>query len=309
MKNLPTPQHHTLINTTRVGKFSFSSRSERQIPMALIIICCLALIVGACAPAAPAATPTPEATETPPVTLTVSGSGSVSGLLTDVKATFEADTPGYTLNVLSGSGTGGGVKGALDGILDIAAMARGPKEDETGKGLQYMSFGSTSVAIMAHPKVEITNLTQDQVKAIFMGEVTNWSEVGGQDLAIVVYVRDEDESATGQLRKDIFGDTSFPETVAGVLTSSGDMLSTIEGTPGSIGFGNWIATVGSDKKVKTVTLDGFTPDVVDYPVATALGLGFVEDRREAVQPLLDWLVSEKGQAALRKLGVIIPSTP
>jgi phosphate transport system substrate-binding protein len=308
MKNLRITQRRNLSITTGAWTFGFAPRSGRHIPTMLIVICCLTLLVGACAPNAPAATPTSAATVVPATTLTVSGSGSVSGLLTDVKAAFEAETPGYALNVLSGSGTGGGVKGALDGILDIAAMARGPKEDETTQGLQYLNFGSTGVAIMVHPNVEITNLTQDQVQAIFMGEVKNWSEVGGQDLAIIVYVRDEDESATGQLRKDIFGDTPFLETVAGVLTSSGDMLSTIEGTPGSIGFGNWIATVGSDTKVKTVTLDGHTPDVAAYPVTTALGLGFVEGREETVQPLLNWLVSETGQAALGELGVISPST-
>jgi hypothetical protein len=60
-------------------------------------------------------------------------------------------------------------------------------------------------------------------------------------------------------------------------------------------------------KVKTVTLDGHTPDVAAYPVTTALGLGYVEDRKETVQPLLDWLVSETGEAALGELGVISPS--
>lgn len=301
MKKLP----YQLINTLGTRNSRLSLRSRSSVPAAFIAICCLALLVGACAPGAPAATPTSAATETPKVTLTASGSGSVAGLLTDVKGAFEADTPGYTLNVLSGSGTGGGVKGVVEGVLDIAAMARGPKEDETSQGLQYISFGSTNVTIMVHPEVEVSDLTQDQVKAIFMGEVTNWSEVGGQDLAIIVYLRDEDESATIQLRKDIFGETPFPDTVAGVLPLSDDMLTAVEGTPGSIGFGNWIATVGSDKKVKTVTLDGYAPDVADYPVATALGIGFVEGRQEAVQPLIDWLGSEAGQAALGKLGVTI----
>ncbi len=266
----------------------------------------LLLIASACASAAPPPTPTP--TDSPQVTLTISGSGGVSGLLSNAQAAFEADTPDYTLNVLSGSGTGGGVQGVLDGLLDIAAMARGPKDDETAKGLQYLNIGSTGVAILVHPDVEVTDLTQDQVRDIFSGAVTNWSEVGGQDLAIVIYVRDEEESSTLKLRELIFGETPFPETIAGVLGGAGDMLTSVEGTPGSIGFGNWIATVGSDKKVKTVTLDGVAPNDDTYSIATPLGIGYVEDRQEAVQPLLDWVASERGQAALRDLGVInLPS--
>lgn len=269
----------------------------------------LIFVLAACGGNTAAPTAAPISTDAPQITLTVSGSSGVSSLLTAAKAAFEADTPGYTLNVLSGTGTSGGVKGALDGLLDLAAMARAPKESETTEGLQYLTFGNTGVAIMVHPDVEVTNLTQDQIRAIFLGEVTNWSEVGGQDSAIVLYVRDEEESSTLKLREVILGETPFPETVAGVLASAGDMLTTVAGTPGGIGFGNWIATVGSDKKVKTVTLDGVAPSADTYPVATPLGIGFVEGRMEVVQPLLDWLVSEPGQTVLRTLGVInLPTT-
>lgn len=261
------------------------------------------LIIAACAPA-PAPTPTP--TDTPEVTLTVSGSSGVSSLLNAVQADFAAAAPGYTLTILSGTGTGGGVQGVVDGILDVAAMARSPKAEETEKGLRYLSFGSTGVAIMTHPGVTITDLSLEQLEDIYMGRITNWSELGGQDMEIILYVRDESESATIRLRELVFGDTPFPETTAGVLSSSGDMLASIEGTPGSIGFGNWIATAASSKKVKTLTLDGIAPSSDTYPITTPLGVGYVESRQTMVQPLLDWLVSETGQATLRKHGVINP---
>lgn len=276
----------------------------RLVKMLVLLLTLLIAVsmIGACAPPAPK--PTPTAVPVEQTTLTMSGSGSVLALLTAAEATFEADVAGYNLNLISGSGTSAAIKGALDGTLDLVAMARPPKEAETADGLQYTQFGSTGVAILVHPDVEAEDLTAEQVKAIFMGETTNWSDVDGQDLEIVVYVRDEDESATGRLRKDIVGSDPFPETVAGVLTSVGDMISSVEGTPGSIGFATWTAVATGDKDVKAVTIDGVKPDDGNYAVILPLGVGYAEDKLDAAKPFIEWLVSAKGQAALQKLGVI-----
>jgi phosphate transport system substrate-binding protein len=178
------------------------------------------------------------ATETPApvdedVTLTASGSGGTTRVLNVVKPAFEADIPGYHLEVLTGTGTGGGVQGVVEGTLDVAAMARPPKDDEA---VEYVEFGQSGQAIFVHPGVSVTDLSTEQVIAIFSGEITNWSEVGGEDQEIVLCVRDEGDSSTQALREAVFGDTPFPET-AQVLTSQGDMIAIIEGTPNSAGFG------------------------------------------------------------------------
>jgi phosphate transport system substrate-binding protein len=261
----------------------------------------LVLMLAACTPAAP--TPTPTAI--PQTTLTVSGSGSVSSLLTAVEADFEAATPGYDLNILSGTGTGGGIQGIVDGSLEVAAMARPPRDEETAQGVQYVGIGGSAVVFIVHPDVEVTNLTQEQVRSIFFLETVNWSEVGGQDLPILVYARDEDESATGLLRQTFFGDDAFPETLAGVLTSTGALLSAVEATPGAIGFASWTAVLAGGKNVDTLTLDDMAADSADYPVILSLGIGYMESQQAVVQPLIDWLQSEAGISALRDLGVII----
>lgn len=268
----------------------------------LLAFLVLSVMIGGCASSAPKPTPTPAPVKE--TTLTISGSGSVLALLTAAEAAFETDTPGYNLNIISGSGTSGAIKGVLDGTLDLAAMARAPKEEETKNGLQYTQFGGTGVAVIVHPNVSVDNLTQEQVKSIFMGETDNWSAVGGADLKIVVYVRDEDESATGRLRKVIVGNDPFPETVAGVLTSVGDMLTAVQGAPGSIGFATWTGVATSDKNVKAVTLDGMKPDDAKYAVILPLGIGYAEGRQDAAKPFIDWLLSDKGQTQLHQLGVI-----
>ena len=114
--------------------------------------------------------------------------------------------------------------------------------------------------------------------------------------------------ATGVLRDVILGEDPFPETTAGVLTSLGDMLTSVEGTAGSIGFGNWTGVAAESRDIETPTLDGVAPSDPAYPVVVTLGVGYAEARADAVMPFVDWLLSEEGQAALIELGMIGAST-
>jgi len=234
-------------------------------------------------------------------TLTVSGSGGTTAVLEAVKPAFEADTPGYQIEILIGTGTGGGVQGTVDGTLDVAAMARPPKDDEA---VEYVEFGQSGQALYVHEAVGDIDLTSEQASAIVFGEITNWSEVGGPDMEIVLYVRDEGDSSTAALRDAIFGDEPFAET-AQVMTSQGDMINAVEGIEGAVGFGTWPAVLAAGANVRPVSLDGVKPTDTDYPITGALGIGFLAERQTDVQPLIDWLLSEEGKTALREIGVIV----
>lgn len=234
-------------------------------------------------------------------TLAISGSGGTTTVLEAVKAAFEADTPGYRLDVLSGTGTGGGVQGVVEHTLDVAAMARAPKDDEA---IEYAAFGKTGQALYVNEGVGDIDLTSEQASAIVFGDITNWSEVDGPDMEIVLYVRDESDSSTTALRETLFGDEPFAET-AQIMTSQGDMLNAVERIEGAIGFGTWPAALAAGAKVKPVAIEGVRPDNSLYPVIGVLGLGFLAERQEDVQPLIDWLLSEAGKTALLNIGVII----
>ncbi|MBN2003647.1 MAG: substrate-binding domain-containing protein [Anaerolineae bacterium] len=242
-------------------------------------------------------------TAIPQTVLTISGSGTVTAILSGVRPAFEADVPGYTLNVLPGSGTGGGVEGIIQGALDVAAMARAPKDEETAQGVAYVEFGQSGVAIYTHPSVGLTALTTEQTHAIFAGEIVNWAEVGGPDQIIILCVRDEGDSSTQSLREVVFGDTPFPETAL-VQTSQSDMQAVVAATPGGVGFGAWPAALAEKVNVTGLALDGVAPGSLANPMAAPVGIGYLQDRRADVQPLIDWLLSESGRVALEELDVI-----
>ena len=233
--------------------------------------------------------------------LTISGSGGTTAILEAVKPAFEAAVPGYQIEILSGTGTGGGVQGVVDGTLDVAAMARPPKDDEA---IEYVEFGKSGQALYVNGAVGDINLTSEQASAIVFGEISNWSSVGGPDMEIVLYVRDEGDSSTTALRDAIFGDKPFAET-AQVMTSQGDMLNAVAGIEGAVGFGTWPAVLAAGANVRPVSLAGVSPVDSNYPITGVLGLGYLAERQTDVQPLTDWLLSADGKTALHEIGVIV----
>lgn len=247
----------------------------------------------------------PTPTLPPLVILKASGSGTITNVLVALTPAFESATPGYKLDVLPGSGTGSGVTGILEGVLDVATMARAPKEEETAKNIQYFEMGLVGQAIIAHSELTgVTSLSGQQVVDIFSGKTINWSEVGGPDLKIVLYVRDEDDSSTKGLRKVFLGETVFPDT-ATTLTSQDDMIISVQGTPGAIGIASWPVISAIKANVQAIAIDGVRPDDASYPILDSGGVGYMADRESDVRPLINWLSSAEGQAALKALGFVL----
>lgn len=263
------------------------------------VLATLALgFVAGCSKPTPAATPAPAK-----VVLTASGSATTSNLLGSIKAAFEAGVPDYSLNVLPGTGTGGGVEGAIQGVLDVAAMGRRPNDDEASQ-IEFVSLGWGAEIPIAHADVGVTNLTKQELVAIFSGEITNWSQVGGPDLGIIVYVRGSDTVHTKVIREHVFGDAPFAET-AQMMGGLGDMTAAVEGTPGGVGYGNCPGVIGSGVDVQAIAVDGLEHDNPAYLALLELGIGYLPERQADVQPLIDWLFSEPGQTALREAGMMI----
>lgn len=263
----------------------------------IVAILALLLVVGCAAEEEPTATPMPLT----PTTLDATGSGSVTSILEAITEEFEAATPGYNLRALPGTGTGGGVEGVMNGTLDLAAMTREPNEDEP---IEFFLLGYGAQAIITHPDVGVDALSYEQVKDIFTGQITNWSEVGGPDLSIVLFVRDEPDASARAIREYIVGDAPFAES-AQVLTSQNDMQTAVEGTPGAIGVGTWPTIVINGANVTAVNLNGLSPTDPAYEMVSTLGLGYLAEQQSVVQPLLDWLSSETGRTHLQDLALIL----
>ncbi|MBL8133192.1 MAG: substrate-binding domain-containing protein [Anaerolineae bacterium] len=262
------------------------------------------ILLAACSPAN-VATPTPTTMPTEPataVTLTISGSGSVSPILAALADDFEAAYPGYVLDVLPGTGTGGGVTGVLEGVFDAAAMSRAAKDSEIEQGVEAVQFGVTSTVVIGHPDLSVTELTRDQLTGILTGAIINWSEVGGDDLPIIVYVREPDEGNTVAIRETYIGDVEFAASAV-TMTSQTDMQNAVSDIEGAIGYATWATVAANRAEVKAIPVDGIGTDNSSPSLTMYMGVGYLTDRLDDIQPLISWLLSEQGRSALAAIGV------
>jgi len=128
-------------------------------------------------------------------TLKITGSTTVLPVAQKAAEEFMKIYPDVNVSV-SGGGSGEGIKAIIDGTTDIADSSRFIKDEEikaaVDKKVYPVPFGIAYDCIVpiVHPSNKVTNLTLDQLKAIYQGAIKNWKEVGGEDKEIVVISRD-----------------------------------------------------------------------------------------------------------------------
>ena len=247
----------------------------------------------------PTAVPTNDPIEK--ITLKISGSGGTTPIIAALAPDFEVAHDNYEIETLTGTGTGGGVQGVIEEVLDVAAMGRAASNEEM-QTIRYVSLGFGGEIPIIHAELEINDLTVGELQGIFSGNIQNWSEVGGIDLPIIVYIRGLDSTHTTVIREHFLEDIEFVES-AQVMGGMGDMVRVVAGTPGGIGYVNWPTAAALDADVKMITVDGIGATDDGYPALLEIGIGFLPQREDEIKPFVDWLLSDTGQMKLREFGV------
>jgi phosphate transport system substrate-binding protein len=163
---------------------------------------------------------------------------------------FMADNPGVTITY-DATGSGTGVECARNGSADIGLASRALKAEETG--LESITVALDGIAIIVNEECGVDDLSLEQVTAIFKGEITNWSEVGGSDLEIACVGR---ESGSGT--RDGFEsitDTEDACKLAQELTSTGAVITAVSSSKNAIGYAS-LSAVQDQEGIKAITVDG-----------------------------------------------------
>ena len=177
------------------------------------------------------------------------GSTSMEKVIGALGEAFQNDTGiSFTYNP---TGSGSGIKAVQEGRCDIGLSSRDLKAEEKEAGLSGTVLAYDGIAIIVHPENPVSDLSLETIAKIYTGEITNWSEVGGNDMEIVLIGRE-----AGSGTRDGFEaitDTEEACQYRQELTSTGDVITTVSQNPGAIGY----ASVASVKDtVKAVTVDG-----------------------------------------------------
>ncbi len=180
------------------------------------------------------------------------GSTSMNKVIGALGEAFEEETGvAVTFNA---TGSGAGIQAVLQGRCDIGLSSRSLKDEETAKGLKETVLAYDGIAIIVNPQNPVQDLDLETIAKIYTGEITNWSEVGGNDAEIVLIGR-EAGSGTRDGFESITG-TKDACKYRQELTSSGDVITTVQGNPAAIGYGS-LASVKDT--VKVLAVDGVTP--------------------------------------------------
>ena len=175
------------------------------------------------------------------------GSTSMKSVIAALTEGFAEVEPGVTVSY-DPTGSGAGITGATDKTLDIGLSSRALKDDEKAD-VDGTTIALDGIAIIVNNASKVEDLTVDQLKQMFTGEITNWSEVGGDDGEIVLIGREAGSGTRDGFESIV--DVKDSCKYAQELTATGAVISAVEANPLAIGYAS-LSAVGDTVKMVTV---------------------------------------------------------
>ena len=244
-----------------------------------------------------------HAAELEPVTLP--GTGDSQDILRALAQGYTAQYPDRQVIVPASIGSDGGVKVVGTGESPIGRVARKPTPEEVDKygDFKYVEFARVPVAFVVSPKAGVRDLTERQICDVFSGRVTNWKDVGGNDLPIDVQERPDDGSNKRTIRQHMACFTNLEVTSkAHFNLRNADMVASMKTFPGAIGF--MPLSEAELHGYQVVTCAGVAPNMPQYKLG--IGLGFVHKAplSTSIRAFLDYLKTEAAREIMRKTGYV-----
>lgn len=254
-----------------------------------------------------------EATEEAPAadlsgTISLAGSTSMEKLCEAMSESFMETYPEVTVTV-EYTGSGAGLESLASGSVDIGNSSRHLKDEEVAGGAVENVVAIDGIAVIVDPANSVSDIPADKLAAIYKGEITNWSELGGNDEAIVVIGR---ESGSGT--RDAFEELLEVKDAckyAQELDSTGGVKAKVAATPGAIGY---VSLDVVDESIKAVSIDSVEPTEAniiagDYLLSRPFVMatnGEISAQNDLVKGWFDYISSDAGKDVIKSAGLIIP---
>ncbi len=233
------------------------------------------------------------------------GSTSIEKVIGALGESFMAENEGTTFTY-NPTGSGSGIQAVSEGRCDIGLSSRSLKDEEKSQGLTETALAYDGIAIIVNPENPVEDLSLEDIAKIYTGEITNWSQVGGNDAEIVLIGRE-----AGSGTRDGFESITGTEDACRYrqeLTSTGDVIATVSRNPDAIGY----ASLASVKDtVKAVSVDGIAPSedtvkdssyVVQRPFVLVTKDG--AELSETAQKFFDYVTSAEAADIISAAGAV-----
>lgn len=244
------------------------------------------------------------------------GSDTVLPLSQKEAESYMKANPSARITV-TGGGSGVGLAALMEGTTDIAQSSRKIKFDErtkmqeAGKTVREVIVAYDALAVVIHPTNKVTNLTREQLEGIFTGKITNWKEVGGDDLKIVPYSRETSSGTYEFFKESVLKNKNYMNGILS-LPATGAIIQSVSQTKGAIGYVG-LAYLNSSVKAIHVSYDGgktyIEPSVANaknktYPIVRPLYYYYELKSESTVKPFIDYILSPAGQKIVAEVGFI-----
>ena len=239
--------------------------------------------------------------------VSTNGSTSMEKVIGALSEQFMADNSGVTVTY-DPTGSGAGIEAASNGSADIGLASRALKDEEKAGGLTETIVALDGIAVIVNADSKVADLTVEQIGKIFTGEITDWSEVGGEAGKISCIGR-EAGSGTRDGFESITG-TKDACKLDQELTSTGGVIEAVAGNPNAIGYASLSAVEGKDT-IKAVTVGGVActeATVLDGSYAIQRPFVLVTKTGETLSPaaqaFFDYATSSAASQLIKAAGAV-----
>jgi phosphate transport system substrate-binding protein len=236
--------------------------------------------------------------------LQIVGTGDGIDLLRALGNDFMQRTKSVQVEIPPSIGSGGGIAAIGADKAVLGRVARKLTGAEIASGIVYKPIARLPSAFFVHPGVGVTALTSDQLRNIYSGRVTDWSELGGANLRIRVVRREDSDSTLTVLRQMMPGwkDLEITEK-SKTATTTQDAIDTVRDVAGAIGFGPYSATL--EPEVSVLRINSHHPLDPAYPSNVELALIYKNATvTPAAREFVDYAHSAKARAVISQLGSV-----
>ncbi len=240
--------------------------------------------------------------------ISLAGSTSMEKLCEAMSESFMNKYEGITVTA-EYTGSGAGLESLAAGSIDIGNASKGLKDEEKAQGEVENVVAIDGIAVIADKDNKVVDITSDDLGKIYKGEITNWSDLGGEDQSIVVLGRE-----AGSGTRDAFEELLEIKdqcNYAQELDSTGAVLAKVATTPGAIGY---VSLDVVDDTVSEVKLNGVEPSeekikageyMLSRPFVMATK-GEISEQNDLVKTWFDYIKSDEGKEVIKNVGLIIP---
>jgi phosphate transport system substrate-binding protein len=190
----------------------------------------------------------------------------------------------------------------MNGYCDIASTARGLYRRHQDYGYTQIPFTKDPLAVIAHKRCGVQNVTSEQLQDIFSGDITNWKELGGSDLPITIIVPGKDTAANKNFRRQVM---KYKEIKHDFMAYDSTMvIEAVKYFPcGTISFISQGAAL-HHKEIITIQIDGLYPSDINYPYYQTFYYIIRGEPTGHVKKFIDFTFSEQGAQIMRRNGMV-----